>query len=234
YFNGYLDQARYEQRAKSATELLFTATLFVQYSFDGGSLLDKGPNGINATASGSPTSIVGRLNGALQFSSGAYAYVNYPSFYFIGVTDYPFTIALWVQPTGSYTPSTILLFNATTGWCVNFLTMNSSGNIIANLWNGGPVATVGPILPLNAWHHIGFTYSSTNGVCLYINGTLYSTSGSFSYSASNGLATICLAGNFGIGCSPGYGGSFTGALDEFFLYSRELASSEIFTLANLY
>ncbi|CAF3467510.1 unnamed protein product [Rotaria socialis] len=85
--------------------------------------------------------------------------------------------------------------------------MNSSDNIIANLWNGGPVTTPDPILPLNAWHHIGFTYSSTNGVCF---------------------------SSFGMGCSPGYGGSFTGALNEFFLYSRELASSEIFTLANLY
>ncbi|CAF4149633.1 unnamed protein product, partial [Rotaria sp. Silwood1] len=59
---------------------------------------------------------------------------------------------------------------------------------------GGPVATGGPILPLNTWNHIGFTYSSTNGGRLYINGTLYSTSGPFSYSASGALVTICLAG----------------------------------------
>ncbi|CAF3071697.1 unnamed protein product [Rotaria sp. Silwood2] len=195
YFNGYLDQARYESRAKSATELLYVATLFVHYSFDGGSLLDQGPNGINATSSGSPAAVIGRLNEALQFSSGAYVYVNYPSFYFLGVANYSFTIALWVAPTGSYSNATILFVNATIGWCVNFLTMTSSGNIIANLWNGGPVATRGPILPLNTWNHIGFTYSLTNSVRLYINGTIYSTSGPIFYVASGSFTTVCLAGN---------------------------------------
>lgn len=85
YFNGYLDQVRYEPRAKSATELLNDATLSAWYSFDGGSLLDGGSNGINLTSSGTVATISGRVNQAVQFSSGSYLYVPYASFYFLGV-----------------------------------------------------------------------------------------------------------------------------------------------------
>ncbi|CAM4938096.1 unnamed protein product [Rotaria socialis] len=36
----------------------------------------------------------------------------------------------------------------------------------------------------------------------------------------------------GTSCSPGYGGAFTGALDEFYLYNRELTAAQIYALAN--
>ncbi|CAF4326016.1 unnamed protein product, partial [Rotaria sordida] len=42
--------------------------------------------------------------------------------------------------------------------------MQSTGQLVANGWNGGIVATNGPILPLNTWTHIGYTYSTTNGI----------------------------------------------------------------------
>ena len=231
YFNGYIDQVRFESRAKSAYELLNDATLCAWYSFDGGSLLDGGPNGINGSLSGSASTVAGRVNQALQFGSGSYFYVPFTSFYFLGVLNYPFTVSLWVKPLGSYASSTIFFVNA--GWCVGFLTMTSSGNIMANLWNGGPVPSSGPVLPLNIWNHIGYTYSFTNGIRLYVNGSLYSTTGSFTYSASNALAQILLGGcGSGSSCTPGYGGPFTGALDEFFLYSRELTAAQILALAN--
>jgi hypothetical protein len=119
YFNGYMDQVRYEPRAKSAYELLNDATLSVQYTFDGGSTLDDGPNGINATSAGTVTTISGRVNQALQFSSGGYLYVTFTSFYFLGVSNYPFTVAVWVKPTGSYATSTIL--HVAAGWYVQFI-----------------------------------------------------------------------------------------------------------------
>ncbi|CAM4791846.1 unnamed protein product [Rotaria magnacalcarata] len=231
YFNGYLDQVRYEPRAKSQYELLNDATLSAHYSFDGGSILDEGPNGINLTSSGTITTIAGRVNQALQFSSGSYLYVPYTSFYFLGVSNYPFTLSVWVKPTGSYASSTIMFVNA--GWCVGVLTMTSSGNIMANLWNGGPTLASGPVIPLNSWTHVGYTYSSGNGLRLYVNGNLYSTSGAIAFSASGALATIVIAGNAGLNsCSPGYGGPFTGALDEFYIYSRELTAAQILALAN--
>jgi hypothetical protein len=111
--------------------------------------------------------------------------------------------------------------------------MTASGNIIANLWNSGAIGASGPVLPLNTWTHIGYTYSTSNGVRLFINGALYSTSGAVAYTASGTYAQIILAGNLGgSSCSPGYGGSFTGALDEFFIYSRELTAAQIYSLAH--
>ena len=96
---------------------------------------------------------------------------------------------------------------------------------MANLWNSAGVTAAGPVLPLNTWTHIGYTYSTTNGIRLFINGVLYSTTGAFNYVAANTHLQIVLAGSMGgSGCSPGYGGSFTGALDEFYLYSRELTT----------
>ncbi|CAF4553452.1 unnamed protein product, partial [Rotaria sp. Silwood2] len=47
--------------------------------------------------------------------------------------------------------------------------MQSTGRLYANSWSGGGVSLTGPIVPLNTWTHIGYTYSSTNGVRLYIN-----------------------------------------------------------------
>ena len=231
YFNGYIDQVRFEPRAKSSWELLYDATLSAYYSFDSSSLLDGGPNGINLTLSGSVTTITGRINTAIQFSSGSYLYSNFSSFYFLGVSSYSASISLWIKPMGSYASSTIM--HVTSGWCVGFITMTSNGNIMANSWNGAGITAAGPVLSLNTWHHIGYTYSSSNGLRLYINGTQYSSSGSFSFSASGLLSQIALGGNLGQNsCSPGYGGTFTGAIDEYYLYSRELTAAEIAALAN--
>ncbi|CAM4753814.1 unnamed protein product [Rotaria magnacalcarata] len=232
-FNGYIDQVRFESRAKNGTELLNDATLYVYYSFDGGSLVDNGLNGINGTASGSVVSTTGRLNGAVQFSSSSYIYYTYPPFYFLGISNQAFSISLWANPTGSYRASTLVFVQQLPGWCVHFIVMTSTGYITAHLWDGGDVAINGPILPLNTWTHIGYTYSYSDGLQLYINGVIYSSTGSFTYTAS-GVPMYMLLGNDGGGtsCSPGYGGPFTGALDEFYLYTREITASDVQKLAN--
>ncbi|CAF1053260.1 unnamed protein product [Rotaria sp. Silwood1] len=111
--------------------------------------------------------------------------------------------------------------------------MDSTGYLSAHLWNGGDVTSNGPILPLNSWTHIGYTYSSSNGIQLYVNGALYSTTSSFSFSAS-GVPMYMILGSDGgrTGCSPGFGGSFTGAFDEFYVHSCELTASQVNSLAN--
>ncbi|CAF1033925.1 unnamed protein product [Rotaria sordida] len=231
-FNGYIDQVRYKSRAKNSTELLNDASLYVYYSFDGGSILDNGPNGINATVYGSLSTTTGRVNQALQFGSASYLYYTYAPFYFLGISNQAFSIGLWAKPTGSLAASTLVFVTVST-WCVHFVTMRSSGQLTANLWNGGAIATNGPTFSLNNWVHIGYTYSPSNGIKLYINGNFYSTTGSFSFSASGVPMYITLGSDGGLThCSPSYGGQFTGALDEFYLYRRELAASEIWALAN--
>ncbi|CAM4952174.1 unnamed protein product [Rotaria socialis] len=232
-FNGYIDQVRFESRAKNATELLNDATLYVYYSFDGGSLVDNGINGINGTASGSVVSTTGRLNGAVQFSSSSYIYYTYPPFYFLGISNQSFSISLWANPTGSYAASTLVYVLQNLGWCVHFIVMDSAGTLSAHLWNGHDITATGSIIPLNSWTHIGYTYSYSNGLRLYINGNLYSFTGSFIFTAS-GVPMHMILGSDGGGtnCAPGYGGPFTGALDEFYLHTREITASEVQKLAN--
>ncbi|CAF3791703.1 unnamed protein product [Rotaria sp. Silwood1] len=163
-FNGYIDNVRYESRAKNSTEIQNDATLQVYYSFDSSSLIDGGSNGINGTAySGSLSTTTGRVNQAIQFNSGPYISYSYRPFYFLGVSGQSYTMALWAKPTGSYRSQTLVFVGIGGSWCVHFLVTMSSGQLNAVSWMGSSNEVVnGPILTLNTWTHIGYTYSSTN------------------------------------------------------------------------
>ena len=80
------------------------------------------------------------------------------------------------------------------------------------------------------------SYSVTNGVSLWVNGTLIRSSGSFSYLSSNVSNTITLGSalNGTSGCLSGLvaEGQFYGMLDEFRIYSRELNASDVYALVN--
>ena len=47
FWTGYIDQMSYVSKAKTPAEILADATLVASYSFEGGSFLDSGSNGIN-------------------------------------------------------------------------------------------------------------------------------------------------------------------------------------------
>ena len=90
-------------------------------------------------------------------------------------------------------------------------------------------------LPINVWTHITITYSSRNGLILYINGTFYGTTGEMSYRASEETSILTLGNSLdGSAC---YRGSITsdayvGDIDEFRVYSRELNAMDVDELAN--
>ncbi|CAF5199266.1 unnamed protein product [Rotaria magnacalcarata] len=98
------------------------------------------------------------------------------------------------------------------------------------------MVVTGPILQVNVWTHIVSSYSSTNGVRLWVNGTLIGATGGFSYSSSGLPNSITIAADFSwfYSCATGSVslGQFYGAIDEFRVYSRELSSSDIYALAN--
>lgn len=233
FFNGYLDQMRFSLRAKNATEMFYSAVIVTSYSFANGSIADNGPNGVNATVTGTVTSTTGRVNEGLRFYGNGTVSPSYPAFFILGVSGQPFTMAIWIQPMGSITQSTVIYVYHTSGWCVGFITLQSNRQVNANFWNGVHIGAVGPVIPWNAWTHVGYTYSSTNGIRLYVNGTYFSTSGAFTSAAAGASTYVALGSNYGSNtCSPGYGGYFNGVLDEFYLYSRELTAAQIAVLAN--
>ncbi|CAF1572593.1 unnamed protein product, partial [Didymodactylos carnosus] len=235
-FNGYMDQVLFTPRAKNATEILNDATLSAYYSFDGSLYLDSGPLWINGTGV-SVTSTTGRVNQALSFATSN-SYFQATGFTLLGTVNQSFSIALWVKPTTVSGGATIVHTSSTTigyGWCIPMIGLSSTGNIITQSWNGGLVSVTGPILSVNVWTHIVETYSFVNGVRMYINGALYGATTSFSYLASGVPNTITLGNPLsGTGCasSPIAPGQFYGAMDEFRLYSRELNSTDAYSLAH--
>ncbi len=94
----------------------------------------------------------------------------------------------------------------------------------------------GPQIPSNNWTHIVQTWSSTNGLRLYINGYLYKSSTTTSYSNNNGNNMCILLGTsaLGINCQTSdiVMGSYSGAIDEFYVYNRELTINDICPLAH--
>ena len=105
-----------------------------------------------------------------------------------------------------------------------------------NSWIGSTALVIGPTVQLNSWTHVASTYSSVNGLRLYVNGTLIASSGPFGFAAGGVPMTITL------GC-PLLGqsicttvgivlGQYRGSFDEFRVYARELTAAEVIALAN--
>ena len=123
------------------------------------------------------------------------------------------------------------------GWCLPIIGLTSSNQIVSQNWNWtGAVSVVGPVLQLATWTHVVTSYSSTNGVRLWVNGTLIGSSGPFTYGPSTVANTISLGNspNGPSGCATGSiaFGQFYGMLDEVRVYSRELTAAEVATLAS--
>jgi hypothetical protein len=220
--------------------VLFDATVVAYLPFDGNTLLDSGPLGINGTGTNYSYISPGRVNVALSLPSLA-SYVQITGLIRIGTSSWPYSVAVWIYPT-SLTGGTIMHLSAGTngaqasGWCLPIMGLTSSGHIAIDSWNGSDVPITGPTVPLNAWTHVVATYSSTDGQRLYVNGTLLGSTGAYSFSASGVPMTITLGSSLlGTGtCHTGtiQMGRFYGSLDEFYVYARELTASEVTALAN--
>jgi hypothetical protein len=115
--------------------------------------------------------------------------------------------------------------------------------VAIQVWGGSTARYVlGPILPLNAWTHVVQTWSSSNGLSLYINGALYAQDSTVTAYAASGVADyLTLASTLQAipypvnGCSTtgvlGGLGYYNGLLDELRVYSRELSALEVCALA---
>jgi hypothetical protein len=232
-FIGYIDQVSITYRAKTTKEILDDASLVAYYSFDCESTLDSGPNLLHGSASGHRF-ITGRINDAIQFNSTT-AYFQAFSFTALGTSNQSFSISLWIKPT-NVIGTLVHLSAASTGngWCASVLGFNTLANITARI----PGTDVyGPIPSLNVWTHITHTFSVINGIRLYINGTLYASSGSnLSRNGPNVPLYLTLANQLmGAGsCNSGNISStqYAGAIDELHVYSREITASEVYILAS--
>ena len=201
--------------------------------------LDNGPNQMNGLAVGLSSGDGGRVGQSYLFN-GTSGYFQVSGLVLLGQSYSPFSFAMWLRPTTTVTSGgTILhLSSATdgTGWCVQFIGLSSSGQIIVHGYNsGGMVQVTGPVLIVGQWVHIVETYSASNGVRLYVNGVLYGQSSPFVY-ASSGVPMTVTLGHYLNGGPCDHSGilsaPYRGQIDEFYIYSRELSQADVTTLAN--
>ena len=115
----------------------------------------------------------------------------------------------------------------------------SNGAIVAQVLTSSAtvVTATGPILPVSSmWIPVVETWSSTNGLKLYVNNTLVSTVTASTFLASGTTPNYVTLGNCLSGCGVCSNGSisapgpFTGAIDDFRIYNRELTSNDVCTL----
>jgi hypothetical protein len=263
YFNGYIDDLQVSSGAKTACEILNDATLTAYYAFDvDASYMDSSVNVLHGTAN-SLISVSGRVNYAYSF--------QYATSYFqsVAFTAYApsetFSVALWVKPF-VVNGGTLIHLSTNIGGsslaCFDLLGFSSSGQLVGQLYNSyaacclvamvtvcpcqGTVNVGGPTMLVNTWTHIVLTYSSSNGLILYTNGTLRGVTDSFSSFPSASpdyksrpymtvgnqgtsvTSNACLIGSPSL--SPG---AYQGIIDELQIYSRELTKTEICSLFQL-
>ncbi len=238
-------------QAKNASEILDDATLVCWYSFDISSQNDSGPLRLIGTVV-NISFVNGRVNQAIKFdSNSSYYQVGEKKFFFdlfqwfvqiygfvlLGISNYAYSIALWINPL--IINGSTLVHRSTTidgkDWCLDLIGLSPIGQIILTVSNDSLGELVGPIVSANVWTHIVYTYSTINGLQLYINGSLNGSTVPMAYLASDEVNILTLgnplqanAGNVQSILSN----VFNGSIDEFRVYSRELNITDVYKLAN--
>jgi hypothetical protein len=134
-----------------------------------------------------------------------------------------------------------LIFTGLGGYCFPFLGFVTSTQLLAaQVWDGGTAYyAIGPILPLNSWTHVVETWSSANGLNLYINGTLYATTAVNNYGASGTPSYMTIASTMSAYFTSGWCTSqgvlvwnyYNGAVDELRIFNRQLNATEVYSLS---
>ena len=229
-------------RVKSSCEILDVATLAARFTFDGASpLTDIGPNSVIATAS-NYSIIAGHVGNALSFTGLSNSYFQASGFTSLGIGSQSFSISFWII---SYSLSGIIVHLSTStlgnSSCFPLLGFESNGSLVAQINMGGTTfaTAIGPILSTSSpsWSLVVQTWSSTNGLRLYINDTLFSSvSTGSTFGASGKTPNYLTLANCRSGCdicssgSVGAPGPFSGSIDDWRMYSRELTAGDVCTL----
>ena len=236
---------------RSACQILNDASLVVYFPFSTtDSFNDYGVNLCHGI--GSRVSIIssGRSGQAISFQSNN-SYFQAPCFPRTRNGDDSFSLSMWINPTSTAGGS---LLHMSTLWsgngtCYDLLGLTASGDIVLQwmMSTGSVNYTQGPIVLPNIWTHIAVVYQWTKGIRLYINGQLAGSSsntGSFYLFSVSGAPlpwymtfgnTSPLGSATATNCPSSSSiipGAFSGAIDEFRLYNRELDYQELCVLAN--
>lgn len=163
----------------------------------------------------------GNGGGALIFD-GTNDFINLGSFF-----TYPsFTISLWVYPATTQNSNADIFDNNHSG-TRNFVLQQSGSS--TNVYQFGVNDASGSIsvitlstLPANTWTHLSFTFSPTDRVRAYINGSFHSQG-----NLAGGRSILYSSQTLNIGRWASGGRHWRGSLSQFMIYDRVLTPVEI-------
>ncbi|CAF3954376.1 unnamed protein product [Adineta steineri] len=241
YFQGYIDTLKISNRVKSACEILEDATLACRFPFDStNTLVDFGPNSVSANAYSYSVLPVGHTLQAIRFN-GSNSYFQASGFTQFSINDQSFSISLWIQPV-SRSGTLVHMSKLSTGagsWCLSFIGFAPNGTLIAQIYDGTAIVSIiaPTVIPLSSpyWTHIVQTWSSTNGLRLYIDNILVASEPSAVTFVASSITPnyVTLASSFSATCLTGginISNHYVGGLDDFRIYSRELSANDVCTL----
>ena len=190
----------------------------------------------------SSTSIVsGYRNQAISFVGASSSYFQVSGLTSLGISNHAFSITLWIRPQ-TLSGTLVHLSSSAVGTgstCFPMLGFAASGAIVAQvLTSSGTVVTAtGPILPVSSsWIPVVQTWNAANGLRLYVNNTLMSSVAASTFLGSETTPNYVTLGGCLSGCGTcssglvGAPGFFTGAIDDWRIYSRELSSADVCAL----
>ena len=219
------------------------ANLICYFSLDSLPCNDSGPFGLTGTSVNvSSANGTGHRKNALSFTST-------PSYFAVeGASQFRtlgqgYSISLWIKPS-SIVGGTILHISKFLGTCASFqcyalVSLTPKGQIAVQSWSligtNETASLSGPMVLTNTWTHLVLTYSTLNGMRLYVDGTLFTQSRRFLYSASMAPNYIYL-GSFPwpqcIRSTSLLSAQYYGLLDEFRVYAKEVTASDILLLSD--
>jgi len=231
-----LDTLNYKWDGANYT--IYDDSLILMYNFNNiaslgessSHIFDISGNANNGTVqNGASPTTSGKYDGAYSFD-GSNDHIT------IGTIQFgqAFTIATWIKPTawgssGNQYIKNILANEYGTESTFAFRIGSKGSSLlkqrlaIAIYENGGANDyESGSDLSLNTWQHIAATWDGTN-IKFYINGELDRTQ-SASKTMDSGTNTFMVAH------SPEYNRPYAGAIDELYVYNRNLNDTEIFQL----
>jgi hypothetical protein len=235
FFDGSIDALSLVSQVKTAAEILDDATLVLYCSFDYNDFIDDGPLSMSMMGGNYSWFEFGDQNRAITLSSAS-SLVQTSGFTRLGRSTWPYSFALWINPTNVSIGPIIHLsatFNQT--WCFSLLGLDNTSRLIVNSWNGTATPFLGPIIGHYRWTHVAVTYSPLMGQSVYINGSHVASSTQFVYQSPNAMVTLTLGGRpNSMSTCPGDTipeGRYDGYIDELRVYARQITFEEIMQLS---
>jgi len=251
-WKGNLDDVRIHNRALTQAEITamygaaqtminapqnakYTNGLTGLWSFDGKDVVgttayDRSGGGNNGTLVNTPKPAIGKIGQALAFD-GTNKYSQAQSAT-LGTVNQTYSISAWVKLNPGVTAGSILHVSSQSdgaGWCLDMLGV-SGGKAITYSWVTSQAQGTTTLSP-GKWYLVTGTWSSANGLRIYLNGTLEATTAQGGFSAA-GTTVYASVGWTYVGCASSWG-YMNGTIDDVRIYNRELTGTEVRDLYRL-